>query len=109
VTHSDAPALDTPNLHRPKPTPPCFVPQIRVLVGRTNEYALARLDYLPPAIAWAIPFGGAGDEGLQQRSLSPVHGVHLRNLDQPLARGMLAHVLAGRQKLGILMRSALAF
>jgi hypothetical protein len=57
---------------------------------------LARLDHLQPAVAWAIAFCGSGNERFEQRSLSPVHGVHFGDFDQPLAAQVLRHILAAR-------------
>ena len=86
--------LDGADLDRPEAPPAGLVAQVGGLVRGADEDALARLDHLLAAVARPVAFGRAGDEGLEQRGLGAAHGVHLGDLDQPLAAQVLRDVLA---------------
>jgi hypothetical protein len=81
--------VDGSRLQWPEATASGFVAQVSGLVCGADKHTLARLDHLQAAIRRAVAFRGALDEGLEQSGFGLVHGVHLGNLNEPLAAQVL--------------------
>src|SRR5262249_21399018 len=68
--------------------------EIGFAIGGTDEDTLSQLDHFETAIAWPIALGRARDEAFEVRGLGLADGMHLCDLDQPLAAQVLRDILA---------------